>query len=308
MRSTASRSGTALVSDTDGDGLKENTSLDRVMHDWLSMLSLGFYVTPAGDSDTHTTVADPLGMPRTYVRVADDSADGLEDGTAVDAVIGTQTGTFAGSAVPRDVVITDGPMIDVKVNGAPALGTMVSSVGSPVTLTVTITSADWAQFDTLEVFANATPGAPAESGVTSLVPLECWTSRALGGLVANDPCALAPIAPSTMTVSLVPAGGGYNIYQAVVTVTLDASDIVNRAGATGKDAWLVFRARGNRAIFPLMLLNALGTDAAITAALAGDSASLDAVMVGNGVPAEAVTAPVFVDFDGGGYLAPFAPN
>ena len=47
------------------------------MRDWLSMLSLGLFVTPAGNSDTHTVVADPLGMPRTYVRVADDSAAAL---------------------------------------------------------------------------------------------------------------------------------------------------------------------------------------------------------------------------------------
>ena len=72
--------------DTNDDGLREDTKLDRVMRDWLSMLSIGFYVTPAGNSDTHTTVADPAGMPRTYVRVADDSSAALADGTAVAAV------------------------------------------------------------------------------------------------------------------------------------------------------------------------------------------------------------------------------
>ena len=95
--------------DTNGDGLRENTSLDRMMRDWLSMLSMGFYVTPAGNSDTHTTVADPVGMPRTYVRVADDSSGALVDGTAVDAVLQTQTGA---NSTPRDVVVTDGPMIE----------------------------------------------------------------------------------------------------------------------------------------------------------------------------------------------------
>jgi hypothetical protein len=296
------------ISDTDGDGLRENTSLDRVLHDWLSMLSLGFYVTPAGDSDTHTTVADPLGMPRTYVRVANDSADALADGTAVDAVIGTQTGTFAGAQVPRDVVITDGPMIDVQANGAPALGSVITSTNAPVTLTVTITSPDWAVFDTLEVFANATPGAPASTGSTSLVPLKCWTTRAIAALNAMDPCALAPITPEAMTVQTIAVGGGYNLYKAVVTVTLEAADIRNRAGATGRDAWLVFRARGDQAIFPVMVQTALSTDAALAAALSGDPAQLAAAMTGNGVPAQAITAPVFVDFDGGGYKAPFAPN
>ena len=67
------------MADSDGDGLRENKSLDRVMRDWLSMLSLGLFVTPAGNSDTHTTVADPVGMPRTYIRVADDSAAALDE-------------------------------------------------------------------------------------------------------------------------------------------------------------------------------------------------------------------------------------
>jgi hypothetical protein len=34
---------------------------------------------------------------------------------------------------------------------------------------------------------------------------------------------------------------------------------------------------------------------------------IDAALAGHGIPAAAVTAPVFVDFDGGGYRAPFAP-
>ena len=53
-------------------------TFDKVLRDWFSMLSLGLFVAPAGDSDTHTTVADPLGMPRTFVRVPDDGADALQ--------------------------------------------------------------------------------------------------------------------------------------------------------------------------------------------------------------------------------------
>ena len=48
-------------------------------------------------------------------------------------------------------------MIGVTVAGQPALGRQVASVGQPITLTVSIISADWAPFDTLEVFANTTP-------------------------------------------------------------------------------------------------------------------------------------------------------
>ncbi len=293
------------IEDSDGDGLRENKSLDRVMRDWLSMLSMGLYVTPAGDSDTHTTVANPLGMPRTFVRVADDSSAALENGSAVDAVLQTQTGA---NAAPRDVVITDGPFMAVTVGGQPALGRVVSGAGG-VTITVTITSPDWAEFDTLEVFANTTPDPINAMDDTALVPLKCWTSRTLGTLNANDPCMLAQLSPEALAVNLVSipgTSGTYQRYESTLTVTLDATDIGTRQGATGTDAWLVFRARGNRAVFPIMPLNAI-TTATQTAILSGDFSQIQTALTGVGVPAEAVTAPVFVDFDGGGYRAPFAP-
>ncbi|HEY5950463.1 MAG TPA: CehA/McbA family metallohydrolase, partial [Kofleriaceae bacterium] len=245
------------IGDSNGDNLRENKSLDRVMRDWLSMLSMGLYVTPAGNSDTHTIVADPAGMPRTYVRVADDSAAALASPASIDAVVATQTGA---NGTPRDVVVTDGPMIDVKVGGAPALGRAVASVNQPITLTVTITAADWARFDTLEVFANTTPAPPKDD--TTLTPLKCWTSRTLTTLDPKDPCAVASLAPEAMNVNLVtlPGGGSFKRYEATVQVTLDPADITTRAGATGKDAWLVFRARGDRGIFPILLKSDTVTD------------------------------------------------
>lgn len=295
------------MADTDGDGIAENTSLDRVIRDWFSMLSLGFYVTPAGNSDTHSSVKDPVGMPRTYVRVADDSATALSSGTAVDAVLETQTGA---NQAPRDIVVTNGPMIDVQVGGMAALGRVFPSatVGGAITLTVTLTSPDWAAFDTLEVFANATLDPIPANRPSALVPLKCWTSRTLASLPATDPCAVAPLAAEAMTVSLASLGGpgGFRRHEATVTVTLDAQDIVTRAGATGTDAWLVFRVRGNTAIFPLLPNSAFAVDTR-SAILGGDMDVIRTALTGRGIPAEAFTAPVFVDFDGGGYRAPFAP-
>jgi hypothetical protein len=128
-------------------------------------------------------------------------------------------------------------------------------------------------------------------------------------LNAKDPCALASLSAEPMTVSLasIPGTSGtYQRYEATVTVTLDATDIGTRQGATGTDAWLVFRARGNRAVFPIMPVDAITADTQ-AAILSGDFAQIQTALTGKGVPAEAVTAPVFVDFDGGGYRAPFAP-
>jgi hypothetical protein len=294
------------ITDSNGDGLRENKSLDRVMRDWLSMLSLGFFVTPAGNSDTHTLVADPAGMPRTYVRVSDDSGQALSSPTSVDDVLATQTGA---NNTARDVVVTDGPMIDVRVAMNPVLGRVVTPNNGPVTLDIAIAAADWAQFDTLEVFANSTPDAVGKDDNTALIPLKCYTSRNLATLAANDPCMLAPLAPESMTVDLatVSGGGGYTRYEASVSVTLDADDIATRAGATGKDAWLVFRARGDRGIFPILLKSDTVTATTLPALLSGDTQQINAALAGHGVGATAFTSPVFVDFDGGGYRAPFAP-
>lgn len=293
------------IVDSNGDGLRENKSLDRVMRDWLSMLSLGLFVTPAGDSDTHTTVNDPVGMPRTYVRVPDDSGTALASGASVDTVLATQTGV---NNTPRDIVVTNGPMIDVKVGGQSALGRVFPGTGGTITATVTLTSPDWAEFDTLEVFANTTPDPVGKDDNTTLIPVKCFTSRPLGSLMASDPCMLANVPPAAMTVQLatVAGGGQHKRFEATVTVTLSIADIATRSGATGTDAWLVFRVRGDRSIFPVLPTNAI-TDATKAAVLGGDFNTIRTALTGIGVPAEAFTAPVFVDFDGGGYRAPFAP-
>ena len=293
------------IVDSDMDGVREIFSLDRTLRDWFSMLSIGLFVTPSGNSDSHTTLRDPVGMPRTYVRVADDSAAALANGSAVDAIVATQTGA---NQTPRDLVITNGPMLDVKVDGQAALGRTFAPAGA-ITLTVTITSPDWAEFDTLEVFANTAPEAIKKStDVTALVPLKCFTSRSLVSLDPKDPCKTAALAAETMTVQLanVAGPGQHKRFEATVVVTLDAADIANRAGATGGDAWLVFRTRGDRAIFPILTAGAID-DTTRAAVLGGDFATMRTALTKKGVPAAAFTTPVFVDFDGGGYRAPFAP-
>ena len=294
------------MADSNGDGLRENKSLDSVMRDWLAMLSLGLFVTPAGNSDTHVAISDPVGMPRTYLRVGDDSATAIDNGTAVDAALQTQTGA---NNTPRDVVVTNGPMIDVKVGTVNALGRAFPiAATAPITLTVTITSPDWAEFDTLEVFANTTPD-PVVGGDSTLTPLKCWTSRALAGLAAKDPCRTAALAAEPMVVQLaaVSGPGSYRRYEATVTVILDAQDIVTRAGRTGTDAWLVFRVRGDRGVFPLLLNNGTVDDTTRAAIMSGDFTMIRTALIGKGAAATALTSPVFVDFDGGGYRAPFAP-
>lgn len=295
------------MEDTDGDARQECVRLDLVMRDWFNMLSMGFYVAPIGNSDTHTSVKDPVGMPRTMIRVPDDSSAALASGASINPVLDAIEGTTAA----RDLVVTNGPMIAVTAGGQPAIGRQVPASGGSITLVTTVTAPEWAEFDTIEIFANETPQMPLarSSDPSSLQPLKCWTSRALNSLNAMDPCALARTAPESMTVQTqtVAGPGNHRFLRAQITITLTAADIRTiRSGATGSDAWLVVRVRGDRSIFPL-LPNDVVDEQTLPVLVSGTAQEVDLVLRGKGVPAIAFSAPIFLDFDGNGYRAPFQP-
>jgi hypothetical protein len=286
--------------DTDGDGVREVVSLDLVMRDWMNFLSFGKNVTPIGNSDSHTRIIDAAGLPRTLIRVGDDSSAAIESGEDDDIYA-----TILGSGgKPHDVVVSNGPMLAVNVAGQPAIGRTISATGS-VTFTITATCPDWMDFDTIEVFANATFD-PAAGGSTALAPVACFTTRSAGDLSANDPCKKAPAGGArAMQVQQVTVGSGKR-KEATVTLSLAATDVPQRTGASGDDAWVVVRVRGRHAVFPMMTNGAI-TDSNVDTLVSGSASAIDTALTGVGVPAEAFTAPVFVDFDGGGYRAPFAP-
>ena len=289
------------VADLNEDGVRDLTRLDLVMADWFNFLSFGLDVTPIGSSDTHTITKDPMGMPRTYVRVTDDSPVAIETGRVVDDIIATLTG----DGVPTDVVLTNGPHVEIRVDGEPALGRVVEADDGEVTLQIRAIAPSWAHLDTLELHANATP--PVGNHAEALQPLACFTSRD----EPSEPCADAAI-PGTLEVNEVelldgegnPTGVTY--LELEQEITLSAADIETREGAVSDDAWIVVRARGNRGIFPAyinQILNASNLEIFVS----GTDEERAAVLEERGVPATALTAPVYVDFDGGGYVAPFSP-
>jgi hypothetical protein len=290
------------MADTNGDGVRENASLDLVLRDWFNFLSFGLEITPIGNSDSHNVVVDYVGMPRTYVRVAADSADDLASG----AVVGQVLDVLAGR-VPRDVIVTNGPHLSVSAGAGSAIGAVVDGTAGSVALTIDVVSPDWAAFDTVEAFINATPDTDNKR-VTAVQPAICFTSRPLDSLDPADPCELAPLPPQPLTVALVEVAPGFFRYQASVQLTVNAADIplFNRAGASGGDAWVVIRVRGSRAIFPVMEAGAI-TGANLATLVTGDSAAVEAALAGIGVPATALTMATYLDLDGNGYRAPFAP-
>jgi hypothetical protein len=291
------------MKDSNEDGIRENARLDIVMRDWFNFLSFGLEITPMGNSDTHKVVSDHTGMPRTMVRVASDGPDDIASAAIEDEVLDVLAGR---SGTPRDVILTNGPHIEITANAnATPIGSVIDGSGGNVDFTISVTAPDWAGFDTIELFVNNTP--VREKKATWLQPATCFTSNDIGTLNEADPCVLAAIAPEAMTVELVEVAPGFDRYEATVNFSLEEADMAlfNRDGASGSDGWVVVRVRGRRAIFPVME-NGIDSDN-IGALTTGDKAAMDAALMDIGVPATALTMPVYVDFDGGGYKAPFAP-
>ncbi len=290
------------TADTDEDGAIEIQSLDVVMRDWFNFLSFGLPVTPIGNSDTHTIVRDPMGMPRTLVAVPDDSAEALASGAVVEPLMDTLAGR---GPAPRDVVLTNGPHI--RISQAGQAGSVIGRTleGESVQLDIAVQAPTWAEFDVIEVFANAVPELGSRD--TALLPVKCFVTVAPETLGKTDPCASAPLGAEQIAVARVPVGEGFERLEASASLTLQASDPIHPEGGIGQDAWVVVRARGNRSIYPVLLNGVLSTENVATL-VAGDPEQVEALLVGQGVPASAFTAPIYLDLDGGGYRAPFAPE
>ncbi len=291
------------VLDTNGDGVREISKLDIVMRDWFNFLSFGKKLAPIASSDTHTEVKDAMGMPRTFVRVTDDSSAAIAEGGALTREIMDVLTGSAGKAT--DVVLTDGPLIAVQVDGdAAPLGKVHDGSSGNVSINIDMQSPNWAQVDTIEIFSNATPEV-GRLTVSALQPVACFTTRT--DLDEADPCSLAGIGGAgTLTVNEVDLGGGFSRFEAAISLSLSPADIPVRDGAQGTDAWFVVRVRGTDAIYPLVIGNLLNQDN-VSTFVEGNANDVNAALEGRGRPATALTSAFYVDFDGGGYTAQFAP-
>ena len=269
-------------------GERVDALVDANLRDWMNFVSFGFTPTAVGDSDSHQWYSVPAGLPRTLVRVPDDSFAALQAGVA-DDVAATVSGMAA-----RDVIVTNGPFLTLSVDGAGIGRTATHASAAPLAIHVEVVTADWLPVDTVELFANASFDVPVPKGTTpTMAPALCFTAR----VPATARCsgAIGGARPLIVTT----AGGKSTITLDVSDVTADQLLARQRAGATGKDLWLIARTFGDVGMFPVI---PAGIDKSVPIAdlLAGN-------LAGRGVAALAFTNPVYVDVDGNGWRAPFAP-
>ena len=271
------------------DGEVTDELVDANLRDWMNFLSFGFTPTAVGDSDSHQWYSVPAGLPRTLVAVPDDSAAALQAGIADDVA-----NTVSGVA-PRDVVVTNAPFVKLIVDGA-GIGHTAAHAGGPLAIHVEVTTAAWAAVDTVELFANATYDVPTPKGTAAppMAPVLCFSSR----MPAPARCAGAIGGVRALTATV--TGGKQSIVLDVGDVTPDQILALQRAGGTGKDLWLVARASGTLGLFPIIPAGVDAGAAPVAELVAGNTQ-------GVGVGALAFTNPVYVDVDGNGWRAPFAP-
>lgn len=282
------------------DGERQDVLVNTNLRDFFDFLSFGMTPTATGDSDTHQRVSVPSGLPRTMVKVPDDSAAAVAGGVG-DAVVRTMSG-----ASPRDVVVTNGPMVHLAAGPNLAQGGMGTTVKLPSGATqlavhVDVQSPAWAPFDTIEIYANASFVVPTPQGQMPepLIPALCFTSRA----TPSYRCGKAIGGAHPLTVTTKDLGNGFSRLEASVDTSAVISQLLAQArpGASGQDLWLVARVTGQVGLYPVIPQAVDPTVVPVSDLVAGKP------LAGQGVPSLAFTNPVFVDVDGGGWRAPFAP-
>ena len=166
---------------------------------------------------------------------------------------------------------------------------------------VRASAAEWVGLDTVEVYANGAYTIPAPAGQLPdpVLPIYCFTTRT----VPSTRCGQAIGGARPLTIATVEVRPGHRRVEASIDLPIDVDQVVarNRVGATGRDLWLVVRAASRRSLFPVVPDDVDDGDVTIAELVDG------LVPDGQGNLPQAISNPIFVDTDGGGWRAPFAP-
>ena len=164
-------------------------------------------------------------------------------------------------------------------------------------------AAEWAPIDTIEVYANATFTVPPPVGAQPepLLPILCFTARAM----PSQRCTMALGGARPLMVvkePVGPAGAPPRAGRRVADASLDHQrrGRAHARGRPGQGLLALARVTGLTGLWPVIPQRS--THVVPVADLVAGKPLVD-----QGVPALAFTNPVFVDVDGGGWRAPFAP-
>ncbi|MBL0212860.1 MAG: CehA/McbA family metallohydrolase [Myxococcales bacterium] len=162
--------------------------------DWFGLLKAGRKVFAVGSSDTHRMSVNPVGYPRTCLRLGTDDPRQLTADAVRDQLAAGHT------------TISGGIYVTAKLGTAES-GDSVTGAGSPMMLDVTVQAATWISVDELEIIVDgqttdtipilpgdADPGNPAIRW-RGQVPVQVNASGGFVMVAASGARALDPVHP-----------------------------------------------------------------------------------------------------------------
>jgi hypothetical protein len=125
-----------------GDDYSDIGRVEVCLRDWYALLNAGLRVTATGNSDSHKLTYHEPGVPRNFVRVADDSPGAFDERAFIDAV---RRGK---------VVVSSGPFLRLSAGGASGDAKGVGDEidpGDDVAVHVHVEAPPWVDVATVEI-------------------------------------------------------------------------------------------------------------------------------------------------------------
>jgi hypothetical protein len=300
---------------TDGRGGAQSTFVGENLGDWVNLLNQGILPTGVADSDSHQKRQTQINA-RTYV-ASDETDPGM---------LGPEAEDLAANVVAGKATGTNGPFVNITVttvDGSAGLdvgdSTLVDSSDGNATVTLTVKSPLWAEFDRVQFLVNAKPEAVDDDDDVLTPPR--YRALASNACTPSNGCYEVNAGDVDFVYSLVddyPLIPGAKHHQATVTLNL--------TGLT-EDTWIIALVRGtdgiSKPLFPFdpssILAKACSNDRCRSCNVNGDctgggtctvtNETLGELTDGNldqcGVPTLAFTNPVYINADGmAGWQAP----
>lgn len=114
----------------------------EAIEDWLHLLNRGYYFPIVGSSDAHGIDGAEPGYSRTYISYAGGKGDALD------------AAAFFQALKKGKSFVSNGPIVDFKVNAAYAPGDTLKAKAGKVDISLRVTSAPWVSVDEVRLIVN----------------------------------------------------------------------------------------------------------------------------------------------------------
>lgn len=255
--------------------------------DWFNLINQDIVRTGVADSDTHTRRNTHLSARNQIASAVTDPGELSAEAETLAATVAA--GKVVGSNAPFMEITARGRYITISREAGLALNrsrTLPLNAGSAVDVTVSISTAQWAQVDSVDFYINNQPELTSEEG-----------DAARYGVCPN------------LTVS---AGDeGWNATEVVVNEDIPGAsrtdiEVTLTLEGVSEDTWLVAIAHGTDGVSaPMFPVVPEDLDRVSNTTL--EDLTDDNIGEG-GVPAYAFSNPLFIDVDGDGWTAPGVAN